>query len=209
MLVLAVPVVAQVDVRVDVMSRYVWRGLDAGSSPSIQPDISYSKGNFTIGSWAAYATNGSPAGTEIDFYVGYTVETSAGTFDIVATDYTYPEASSGSYFTMDAHVVELGLSYSGTESLPVSVFLGAFVLNDDDNSLYAQIGYTLGSVDLSVGMTPGATAMYGTSKAGIVHTGLATSREVKLTDLFSFELGGQLVFNPYAQDAFFLVGISF
>jgi uncharacterized protein (TIGR02001 family) len=209
MLMAAAPAQAQLELSVDVMSRYIWRGLDAGNSPSLQPDISFTSGNLTVGGWASYATNGNPGGTEIDFYIGYAIETSTGTFELSVTDYTFPEAPSGNFFSADAHVVELGVGYSGTEKFPISLFLGAFVANDDDNSLYAEIGYSIGSVDLSLGMTPGATAMYGTNKAGIIHSGIGTSREVKVSDTFSFELGGQLIFNPYAQDAFFLVGISF
>lgn len=205
----AMPVVAQVEIGVDVASRYVWRGTDFGSSPSVQPDISISFGALTIGSWAAIATNGNPAGSEIDFYATYSIETGAGTFDLVFTDYTFPDIPKGEYFTSEAHFIELGLGYSGTESLPLSFFMGSFVTNDNDYSIYAELGYSVGAVDLMLGFTPAASALYGTTKAGIINTGLSTSKEFTVSESFGFSLSSSLIFNPYAKDAFFLVGISF
>lgn len=200
---------AQVDLSLDINSRYVWRGTDFGSSPSLQPEISYTAGNFTIGTWAAFATNGNPAGSEIDFFASYAIETGAGTFELVVTDYTFPEDPSGAYFSASSHFVELGLGYEGTEKFPISIFTGVFVTNDDDYSIYTELGYSISNLDLSLGFTPGASELYGTNKAGIVSMGLGTSREITVSDSFSFTLNGQLLINPYQENAFFLVGFSF
>ncbi|MCH8494306.1 MAG: hypothetical protein LAT57_01575 [Balneolales bacterium] len=205
----SVPVLAQVDLGVDISSRYVWRGTDFGGSPSLQPDISFTTGNFTIGTWAAFATNGNPAGSEIDFYASYAIPTNAGDFEFVVTDYTFPQDPSGNYFSSESHFVELGIGYSGTSKLPITLFTGVFVTNDDDYSIFTEIGYSISNLDLSLGFTPAASAMYGTTKAGVVSTGIGTSREVSLSESFSVTLSGNLIFNPYANDAFFLVGFSF
>lgn len=203
------PVVAQVEVGLDFTSRYVWRGADFGNSPSLQPEISFTTGNLTLGGWAAFATNGNPAGSEINFFASYAIETSAGDFELSITDYNFPEDPTGNFFSADAHFVELGVGYSGTESLPISLFTGVFVTNDDDYSLYAEVGYSLGNLDLSMGFTPAASALYETNKAGIVSVGVGTSRDVKVTDTFGFTLSSQFILNPYQENAFFLVGISF
>lgn len=199
---------AQVEVGVDVMSRYVWRGTDFGSSPSLQPDISVTVGNLTLGGWAAMATNGNSAGTEVDFYASYSIETSAGTFSLNLTDYTFPEAPTGNYFSSESHFIELGVGYGGSESFPISLSTGVFVTNDDDYSIYTELGYAVSNVELFLGFTPAASALYGTTKAGVINTGISASRDVKVTDLFSFGLSGSVVFNPYANDAFLLFGIS-
>jgi uncharacterized protein (TIGR02001 family) len=200
---------AQVEVGVDIASRYVWRGTDFGASPSIQPEISLTMGGLTIGAWAAMATNGNPTGSEIDFFLSYAIPTSFGDLELVVTDYTFPEGPTGAYFSSSSHFIEIGAGFSGNENLPLSLFTGVFVTNDDDYSIYSELGYSAGSLDLSMGFTPAASFMYGTSKAGIVSAGLGTTREVKLTDMFSFDLTGTVLFNPYQQNAFFLVGISF
>lgn len=199
---------AQIEVGVDVMSRYVWRGTDFGSSPSIQPDLSLSLGNLTLGAWAAKATNGNPDGTEIDFYASYSIETSAGTFDLNLTNYTFPEAPTGNYFSSESHFVELGIAYGGTESFPVTFSTGVFVTNDDDYSIYSEIGYAVSNVELFLGFTPAASALYGTTKAGVINTGLSASKDIKISDSFSFAISGSVILNPYANDAFLLFGIS-
>src|SRR5690606_39285657 len=109
-----------------------------------QPDISFTSGNLTIGSWAAMATNGNPAGSEIDFYASYAI----GDFSINIADYTFPEASFGTYFEPESHFVEVGLGYAGSVTFPISVTTGMFVTNDDDYSIYAELGYSISNVNL-------------------------------------------------------------
>jgi hypothetical protein len=200
---------AQVEVGLDISSRYVWRGTDFGGSPSIQPQISYTVGGLTVGGWAAMATNGNTAGSEIDFFLTYAIPTSLGDLELVVTDYTFPEGPTGAYFSSSSHFVELGAGFSGNENLPLSFFTGVFVTNDDDYSIYSELGYSVGSLDFMLGFTPAASALYATNKAGIIAAGLGSTREVKVTDYFSFGLTGTVMLNPYQQDAFFLVGISF
>src|SRR5690606_41614376 len=50
---------AQVSIGADIMSRYIWRGVDYGNSPSLQPQLSFSAGGFSIGTWGAYSFAGS------------------------------------------------------------------------------------------------------------------------------------------------------
>lgn len=195
---------AQLDLGLDVMSRYVWRGADFGNSPSIQPDISFTSGNLTIGSWAAMATNGNPAGSEIDFYLSYAL----GNFAISVTDYTFPEDPVSNYFSSSSHFVEIGLGWEGSSTFPISISTGMFVTNDDDYSIYTELGYSIENVDLMLGFTPSASALYGTSKAGIIHTGISAYRDIKVTDGLSFTLSGSVIVNPYSNNAFFLVGIG-
>ena len=48
----------------DIVSRYVFRGIDFGESATVQPSISYSVGGLEIGTWASYATN--PASADVN-----------------------------------------------------------------------------------------------------------------------------------------------
>ncbi|MFU8860184.1 MAG: hypothetical protein ACNA8K_07150 [Cyclonatronaceae bacterium] len=199
---------AQVELGVDIMSRYVWRGADFGNSPSIQPDISFSSGNFTIGTWAAIATNGNPDGSEIDWYASYAINSDAGTFSLVVTDYTFPEAPNGNYFSKSSHFMETAFAWEGTESFPLSLSTGIFVTNDDNYSIYSELGYSTGPIDLFLGFTPAKSALYGTDKAGIINTGIGTSRDVRLSEYFTFTLLGKVAVNAYANDTYFLLGFS-
>lgn len=194
---------AQVDITTTVMSRYNWRGTDFGGSPSIQPTFSYTKGGLSIGAWGAYATNGSPAGTEIDLYATYSI----GDFTVLLTDYTFPDSAPGAFLDADGQFVEVGLSYA-SEAIPVTAFVGVFVLNDDDTSIYAELGYALGDVGLFLGLTPAASVMYGTGKAGIVNTGLSYSKPLVISESLTVSLSSKFIVNPYAKNGFLLFGFS-
>ncbi|MEX0778906.1 MAG: hypothetical protein WD491_08845 [Balneolales bacterium] len=200
---------AQTAIDLDIASRYVWRGTDFGSSPSIQPGVSYAAGNFEIGGWAAFATTGSPDGSEIDWFASYSFDLGkSSSFALSVTDYTFPDDPTTGYFESEAHFVELGAGYTGPESFPISLSAGVFVTNDDDNSMYAEIAYPISAFDVFVGFTPHEAEMYGTNKAGLINSGISTGREIQVSDTFSFTLTSTAIMNFYDENAFFLVGIS-
>jgi hypothetical protein len=47
---------SKINITADFVSRYIWRGLDYGKAPSIQPTFSFIKSNFEIGTWGAFNT---------------------------------------------------------------------------------------------------------------------------------------------------------
>lgn len=200
---------SQINLSAGITNRYVWRGTDFGNSPSIQPDINYSAENFEIGSWAAFATNGNPAGTEVDFYTAYTFETGGGDFQLSLTDYTFPQDPEGSYFQNPSHFLEAGIGYSGTDAIPIKFFTGIFLTNDDENSIYTEIGYQISDVELFMGFTPMESGMYGTTGAGVINTGIAVTKDLPVTDLFTLGLNGSVIANPYSDNLYFLFGIEF
>ncbi len=205
---------AQFSLGVDYKSRYVWRGFDFGNSPSIQPELTFTAGGFEIGAWAAYATNGNPAGTEIDWFASYTFETSAGDFSLFVTDYTFPD-DPVDYFSGDAHFVEIGASWASEFSGGVGYYLsgGVFVHNDDDNSVYGEVGLEFEVEDVALtlfgGFSPIESAAYGNSTFSFINTGISASKEVKITDFFSFDVSTSLIANPHAETMFFVFGISY
>ena len=202
------PAAAQVSVQLDIMSRYVWRGADFGNSPSFQPGMTYTSGGLEIGTWAAVATTGDPDGYEIDWYASYTFETGAGDVSLMLTDYTFPIPGTGSYFTSDAHYLEAAAAFSGIAGLPLSAFAGIFLTNDDDNSVYLELSYDSEPVGFFIGMTPAKSDMYGTSKAGIINTGINAGKTLKISESFEIGLSTSVILNPYSEDLFFLVGFS-
>ncbi len=126
----------------DVVSRYIWRGLNAGgSSPAIQPTIEYAFGNeknaFAIGAWGSYSTSGTQTTQEIDLYLTYTFNE---VVSLIVTDYYLPDETNNrnGFFNMNTdwkkidagtkaqtgHVLEAALQFNGTEKIPLSVFFG-------------------------------------------------------------------------------------
>lgn len=209
-----IPADAKLNLDLDLNSRYIWRGADFGNSPSIQPGLSYATGGLEFGLWSAYATNGNPDGTEVDLWASYTYDTDGGSFSLYLTDYTFPVHHTGltgseTWFDSDAHFIELGLGYEGTDALPVSVFGGMFVHNDDDNSVYIEMGYDADPVAFFLGITPFESVAYGTTGSGIINLGITASRELMITDKFSLGLTSSLIVNPNAENVHMLAGVSF
>ncbi len=206
---------AQLSVGVDFKSRYVWRGLDFGNSPSIQPSISYSFGMLTVGMWGAYSY---PAGiyAENDFWASVDIPTSSGTISAIVTDYTFP--SSGirlgdfSDNGSGAHTLELGVQYVGPESMPIALRAFVNVYNDPDNSMYVEASYPFAVDDVEFSATIGASAYesaaYATTKFGIINVSLSATKSVAITDKFSLPVSTTIVFNPRLEQATLIFGLT-
>jgi hypothetical protein len=140
-------------VSLDLQTRYVWRGLLlGGSSPSMQPGMSFSWKGLSIGTWGAFSFNRLSV-QELDLYLSYTFWKER--FTVVVTDYCFPdEANDFDYFdyrnATTPHVFEAGFVYNGEEKVPISVgvycnFYGADTKGHTSGnnlfSSYAEISY--------------------------------------------------------------------
>lgn len=145
----------KVSVGADLVSAYLWRGLYCGPA-SIQPSISLTVGNFSIGAWSSASFESS--WREFDLYAGY----SAGNFSLLVTDYFFPRSLPDGvdygYFDFSDHVFEATVRYVFGESVPLSVAWNTNFASDDDYSSYFETAYTFSvksvDVDLNVGFTP-------------------------------------------------------
>lgn len=208
---------AQVSVGADFYSRYIWRGLDFGNSLSLQPAVEYSYKGFSAGVWGAYSIGATVPYSESDFYLTYSVTTDAGEFEFVYTDYFFPDAGlEFSNYKNDgsgAHVLEGGISYTGTSALPVSISFYYNFHNDTDKSKYFEISYPFklddADVSLFIGGSLGKSVTYSTTKSAITNTGISVSKEIKITDSFSVPITGAYVINPNLKTNYFIVGFSF
>lgn len=213
----------------DLMSRYVWRGTDYGSSPSIQPSIEYNIGGFAIGTWGAFTTN-LPGVQEVDLYATYTFKEIVS---LTVTDYYFPDEINftRNYFnyrdTATGHIFEAMISFNGTEKIPLSFFIatnfyGADARRINDNgstgdiqfSSYAELSYAFKNIDVFMGFnltTPdtdkGETGCYGNC-FGIVNLGITANKDIKITDKFKLPLSVSLITNPQAERIFLVAGIN-
>jgi uncharacterized protein (TIGR02001 family) len=206
---------------VDLFNRYVWRGLDYGSSPSIQPTIEYAhKSGLKVGYWGSFNTLGNY--NEIDFYISYSISS----FDLVLTDYFFPESGIPSsktfrYLNFDnettGHGTEISLFWNGSEKLPLTLMAGTFFWGADKNvdgnqnySTYFEAKYEFetkaGALEAIVGFTP-AKGLYGNT-LGIINMGLGTKKEIKITDHFSLPVQSAVIVNPQISNIYLVFGIS-
>lgn len=209
----------------DLVSRYVWRGIDFGASPAIQPYLEYSvgKGPFTwgVGAWGSYAFTGSVA-SEFDLYTYMSVGPATLTF----TDYFFPGEVWGGdgYFTYTnkkgtGHVYELMLSLAGDKA-PVygtaAVNLGGA---DQEFSTYLEVGATVyDGIDLFVGMAylfvgmaydnyQGYYLARGKQKFNVINVGITASHDIAVKKL-NIPLSASVIFNPEARNVWFVAAIG-
>ncbi|MFH1118411.1 MAG: TorF family putative porin [Bacteroidota bacterium] len=215
---------------VDIMSRYIWRGLDlGGSSPSIQPTLEYNLGNFTLGSWGAFSMSDGLKVQETDLYLSYNIK---DIFSLMITDYFYPvdTLENNNYFEYNedktSHLLEFSALFNGTEKIPFTLlaavnFWGDDALKSDGKkqfSTYLELGYngTIKEVDYNIflGFTPtspdqekGESGFYG-PYAGVVNCGITASKKIQITDKFSLPVTTSFIMNPQAENVFLVVGFS-
>lgn len=222
---LAAPVVAQTPaggpalrLGTDLVSRYVWRGLRFGDSPSVQPKVTFATGGLEVGAWGNYAVSTDEANAaETDFWLGYTLPTKAGTFAASLVDYFYPGPGSAFFDWQGggqgSHTVEAGLRYT-VPRVPLYAAVSYNVHNDPDGSFYAEAGYTtaLQGVELgaALGAVAGRSAWYGVAEDGwaLTNVSLRFARTVGITEHFSLPLQAQLVLNPHTEQTYLVFGVS-
>lgn len=210
----------------DFVSKYVWRGADAGSdAPAVQPYLQYTVRGFKCGFWGSTplsATANDKAINEIDIFAGYTVALANGaSLGLTVTDYTYPSDTTkyGNFNNYDnkdgkgAHTVEVGLSYTGSESFPLSVSVNAFLHNVENNPVYVELGYNTTVKETALKLFAGATTgdsklYYGIEKFGVINLGVTAAKTIKVTEGFSLPVFTSVILNPAKEKMLFVLGVS-
>lgn len=198
-------------VNVDLVSHYIWRGQDYGQKPSIQPDISVSWKDFTLGFWGAFKLTGS-GDNEFDFYI----EKTLGPVTLSVWDYwSYYDNSSNDYFNYSkrttSHLLEAQVLLSGGEKLPFNVLGSYFFYGaDPTKSLYFELQYlrSFGSLDTQIFTGYQAKGSYYGDKSSFVNLGCVASYPIKLGKTYSIPLNLSFILNPNSEDTYLVVGIT-
>ena len=141
-------VVSPFSASLELTTKYMWRGIEYGTAPTVFPMIGYCYKGFNAFAMGGYAVNGSHQ--EVDLGVSYT----ANEFSFGVSDYYYPSAvgEKDGYFKLSnrntGHWVEAYASWNG-KKIPLWVTVSTYVFGADKNedgkqmySAYAEVGYT-------------------------------------------------------------------
>ena len=204
----------QCNLGADLVSSYLWRGYPQGNAPAIQPWGELSYKGFTLGTWGSFEFSGNFK--EIDVYAKYTYKWITIQFlDLFFPDYPGLDQN---YFNFNnsttGHASELGLSFNGTEKIPVSFFAGMMMYGTHidhkvsdtsmfNRSLYFEINY-LGqakefSYNIFAGITPTSSVLYGTKGFSAINLGVSAKKSIKITDSFSLPIKLTLAGNPVSK----------
>jgi len=215
----------------DLVSRYIWRGMDINNQSNIQPYISLSYSGLQFGFWGSYGLNhlnstdeNYSLSSEIDTWLSYSIPlNNSASITALVTDYYFPSAGIGignfnNYDNVNgpgAHTLEAGLIIDGGESVPLSLSGYVNIYNDKGNNAYFQLDYATTLNEFDVGLFAGAATgskdnprYYGTDKFNFINIGLKVAKSVKITDSFSLPVFCSYILNPKSELAFFVLGIS-
>lgn len=215
---------------VDFYNRYVWRGIDIANTPSLQPTFALGYRGFELGAWGAYTlSNEASASDEIDFWLGYTLSLEGGrSISVIATDYYYPNAGIRFFNFNDydavkddtipdpgAHLIELGLSFTGCEKFPITVAGYINVYNEAGNNTYFQVDYPIAANGTDLNFFVGATGgskdnpdYYGKDNFAVINLGVTATRNIEISENTSLPLNVSFIMNPRAEVTYLLVGLS-
>ena len=205
-------------VETDVVSQYVWRGLDLGQA-SLQPTLGISYKGLSLSAWGSVGLTNANDPREIDLTLGYTISG----LNISITDYwvTGGLDPENRYLRYNAHstnhVFEANIGYDfGPLSLQwYTNFVGNDGLTRKAKRAYssyveANVPFKLGGCDwlATLGAVPFNTDYYDADGFIINNVSLRADRDIKITDSFSIPVFGQVSVNPSSEHAYFVFGLK-
>ena len=219
------------DVGGDLVSRYIWRGLNVNDEVNIQPYMTFSYSDIKLGAWGSYGLSHLNSTddnygfqSEIDTWLSLSfLKTKSVNAAIILTDYFYPDngikfSNFNNYDNPDgpgAHTIEAGLIIAGQNSFPFSFSGYVNVYNDKGKNAYFQADYATVlnefAFDLFIGAAKGSSdnpAYYGTDSFAVINTGINVSKEIRITDSFSLPVYCTYIVNPNSGLVFFVLGLS-
>ena len=142
----AAPGKVTLNVGADLVSRYIWRGQNFGSSAAIQPTLSVDAFGFSLGAWGSYAFSRHTfwvndtisldySFNELDLFLSYTYKY----FTVMLVDYyaplpidTLPGANYFHWKNKDTwHTLEVSLIFNGPEKFPIQVMASTLIYGAD------------------------------------------------------------------------------
>ena len=169
-----------------------------------RPWMSLGYGNLELGAWGSVPLTAGDSGAELDLYVSYDL----GPLALTVTNYTFPVAG-GAYAEGEGLFEGDYLEVSGSGSVgPIDLTVGYFT---ELEALYIEAGFSVGVVDVALGYGSDdeEAAWYANGGSGLVNVSLGGSKDIKITDDYSLPVFGSLIYNPDAETAFLVFGMSF
>lgn len=202
-------------------SKYMWRGIEYGTSPVLFPTISFANNGLFLYAMGGYATNGSHQ--EVDLGISYTLSE----FTVAVNDYYYPTAvgEDDQYFNLKGketgHWVEGTVQYAPSQ-LPISLLLSTYFAGADKKpdsdkqawSSYAEIGGHYDFLDNNVLSLAVGAALNKSFYNDYAHGFSVCNIELKYSHGFSFNkisvpVSVSYIVNPYREKSYVSFSAAF
>ncbi|TAJ11699.1 hypothetical protein DMA11_15725 [Marinilabiliaceae bacterium JC017] len=208
------------DLNVNVASRYFWRGMLLSKSPVVQPDVSLNINNFYLGAFGSYTFQDEPY-QELDLYLGWANDY----LDISLTDYYTPSndpEQTDQYCNFrkgeTGHTLDLIVTWSGSDKLPFYLTAATIIYGDDLDekgnnyySSYLEAGYSFTHNTVTIKPFIGITPHEGeyADEFNVVNTGIDFSKKITLNEHIKTDASLTLAVNPASDKAFMIFSIGF
>ncbi len=202
-----------VEVSADFVTSYVWRGNEL-SGVAIQPSLELDYQGLGLELWGSIEMIGDKKYKEIQLSLSYNINK----FKFVLDDIW---CGRGNYFDYKSNSTNhLFQARVGYDFGPVVVEWNTFFAGDDGRNkkgkrayssyLETKVPFSLGGFNwtATMGVVPYATPLYRTKGFGVTNMGLQVGKDIKITNTFSLPIFINVVTNPYAKDAFVVVGFT-
>lgn len=205
-------------IEADVVSQYIWRGMDLGHV-SLQPTLGIGYKGLSLSAWGSVGLTDPDDNREIDFTLSYTT----GGLNVGITDYWSNDGldPQNRYFRYNAHstnhVIEANIGY---DFGPLALQWYTNIAGNDGQTccehrayssyVEASAPFKMGSCDwqATVGAVPFYTTFYDAEGFIINNVTLRADRDIKITDNFSLPVFAQVTANPASQHAYFVFGFT-
>jgi hypothetical protein len=193
--------VLQLNTEITLATRNIWRGLDYGSSPSIQGTLALTHANFEVGTYGTTTLNGNKAGygTWVELYATLKYKQ----FSLTIDDYFFfnAEDSLNNYFEWKddrtQHFIESRVKFDSDKLDLMAGYVLYKNSQDPTNGIYFEAEYSP-FVNFSI-IAGGLTSSNWLSfydKGGITTLGVSGKRPIRISETFSLFLKTSLIFNP-------------
>ena len=202
----------------DVVSSYIWRGQDLGST-AVQPTLGIDYKGLSLSAWGSYGLVNTADTKEFDLTLSYII----GGLNIGMTDYWFDRAGrdpENRYFKYDAHgtnhVFEATVGYDfGVASVQWSTNFSGNDYKADGKRAYSSymevvVPFKLSAIEwtATAGAVPSESVQYGTNGFAVTNLALKATKDIKITDSFSVPVFGQVAANPCSQKAYLVFGFT-
>lgn len=201
----------------DVVSRYVWRGMDQGQGASVQPTLELNYGGFSLGAWASTSIAKVTDVDEVDLYVSYATDH----FSATLTDYYWNGGAADYSDYKNDHYFELGLNYTVSDNVPLSLSWNTILfggksweMDEDDDRMFSSYfnvsyGFDVHGVSLTpaIGINPWKSQY--DDGFSVMDITLTAAKDFQITDKWTLPVQAQFIVSPATEKAYLVVGVTF
>ncbi|MBO4641463.1 MAG: hypothetical protein J5661_01195 [Bacteroidaceae bacterium] len=205
----------EVTLSADLVSQYVWRGLELGSA-SVQPTFGVAWKGLSLSAFGSIGFVDTSDPREIDLIGSYTI----GGLSVGVIDYWINDPVK-QYFRYKAHQTShvfegfVGYDFGPVNFSWQTIFAGNDGLNKSGHRAYSSYfelaaPFSLATCDwrASLGVVPYATDYYEVSNFAAVDVSLRATKAIRFTDSFALPLFAQISVNPDSRHAYFVFGLT-